>query len=96
MWPEPTTMMMQFLFFMLVEDFLFFWGHYQLHTPSLYWIHKVHHEYNITVTIAATSSHPIEYFFTNALPTGLGYSILAKFMPVHCVTIITWFIFRIV
>ena len=88
-------MLWQFIFFMLVEDLLFYWSHSMLHNPKLYWIHKKHHEYNITVTIAATYAHPLEYLLGNAVPTGLGYHILAKFTPVHYVSIIAWLVFRL-
>lgn len=81
---------------MLIEDVTFYWSHKTLHHPSFYWIHKVHHEYNTTVSIAATSTHPLEYFFGNAIPTGLGLSLLANFMPVHFATIAVWFTYRLI
>lgn len=59
---------------MLVEDFAFYWSHRMLHTPYLYKkVHKVHHEFNNTVSIAATYAHPVEYFLAIYYPplTGL-------------------------
>lgn len=88
-------MLLQFIFFMFVEDTVFFWSHYMLHRPQFYWIHKKHHEYNITLTVASTYAHPLEYIFGNAIPAGLGYHLLSKVMPVHYVTIMAWMFFRL-
>ena len=33
-WPTIPEMMSQFFFFLLVEDFTFFWSHYCLHSPE--------------------------------------------------------------
>lgn len=74
---------------MLVEDFAFYWSHRMLHTPYLYKkVHKVHHEFNNTVSIAATYAHPVEYFFGNLLPTSYGFMILGN--KCHMVTYLIW------
>lgn len=88
-------MITQFFMWMFLEDILFYWSHSSLHNPKLYWIHKKHHEYNIAVTIASTYAHPLEFIFGNAIPTGIGYHLLAKVTPVHYVTIIAWMTFRL-
>jgi sterol desaturase/sphingolipid hydroxylase (fatty acid hydroxylase superfamily) len=67
-----------------------------LHNPRFYWIHKKHHEYNVTVTIAAQYAHPIEQLIANTIPTGIGYKFLAKVYPVHIFTIIIWMTFRFI
>lgn len=57
---------MHIIFFMICEDFGFFWSHYILHSPFLYkHIHKIHHEYESPFSLAAEYSHPIEYVFGN-------------------------------
>ena len=94
-WPTIPQMIGQFTFFLFMEDVLFFWSHYFLHSPQLYWSHKKHHEYNITVTLAATYAHPIEYLLGNCIPFGLGYRILSGFTGVHVVTIMIWSIYRL-
>ena len=88
-------MLWQFIFFMLVEDVLFYWSHSMLHNPKLYWIHKKHHEYNITMSLAVTYAHPLDYMFGSAVTTGLGYHLLSKFTAVHYVTIISYLIMRL-
>jgi len=51
--PDTKTIIWQFMFFLILEDFFFYLGHSTLHRPQFYWIHKRHHEFNTTVTIAA-------------------------------------------
>lgn len=89
-------MFVQFMFCMLMEDLTFYWSHSALHSRRLYWIHKQHHEYTSTVSISATYAHPLEYFFSNVIPAGIGYHILGKLTEVHFCTIIVWIAFRLV
>ena len=95
-WPEFTTILWQLILFLIIEDAGFFWGHWLLHRPSLYWIHKKHHEYTTSVSLAAFSSHPIQYIFSGVLPSGLGFMILSNFTPVHLITIFCWLLFRFI
>ena len=93
-WPTVPQMIGQFFFFLFVEDIAFYWSHYLLHQPQFYWIHKKHHKYNVTITLAATYAHPLEYFFGNMIPFALGSQILSYYVNVHIVTIMIWAIFR--
>lgn len=78
---------------MVVEDFAFYWAHRFLHTPFLYKrIHKIHHEFVNSVSIAATYAHPIEYLLGNTVPTALGFMILGK--KCHYVTYMIWIFIR--
>jgi sterol desaturase/sphingolipid hydroxylase (fatty acid hydroxylase superfamily) len=62
---------------MVVEDFTFYWSHRLLHTPFLYKnFHKIHHEYNTSVSIASVYAHPIEYTLGNIMPCSYGFLIL--------------------
>ena len=82
------------LFCMIVEDFGFYCSHRTLHHPKLYsQIHKVHHTYNQTVSIAAEYCHPIEFVLANLLPTGLGPLILGPKM--HIFTVLVWYMVRV-
>lgn len=66
--PEYKEILAQLIFFMICEDFLFYWSHRALHHPKIYpIIHKQHHEYNITVSIAAEYSHPLEFVIANVV-----------------------------
>ena len=94
--PDLKTIIWQFSFFFLVEELLFYIVHRMLHHPKLYWIHKHHHEYNITITLAAQYAHPLEHLLANTLPGGLGWLELSKVYPVHIFTIIIWLSFRVI
>jgi len=84
----------QIIFFMLCEDFLFYWIHRILHHPKLYpHIHKKHHEYTVSVSIAAEYAHPIEFILGNIIPSIAGYKILGT--QVHICTVVMWNIIRI-
>jgi sterol desaturase/sphingolipid hydroxylase (fatty acid hydroxylase superfamily) len=81
-------------FSMLCEDFMFHHTHKFLHWRRIYpYIHKIHHTYITTVTIAAEYAHPIEYILGNAIPASLGGIILGKRM--HYVTFLLWGVIRI-
>ena len=80
---------------MLAEDFTFYMMHSTLHNPKLYWIHKSHHEYNRTISIAAEYAHPIEHV-TNSIGFGMGYKLLQMVYPVHIYALIVWTVFRII
>ena len=56
----------QVLFFMLSEDFFFYWSHRLIHHPKIYpYVHKTHHEYNITVSISSGYCSIPEFIITN-------------------------------
>ena len=65
-----------------------------MHTPNFYWIHKEHHEYNVTTSLAPQYAHPIEHVIANLVPVGLGWSLLSGFCEVHIFTVIIWITFR--
>ena len=68
--PSYFEIMGQILFMMIMEDSSFYWGHRLLHTPFFYKrIHKIHHEFNNTISIAAVYAHPLEYLLGNSVPT---------------------------
>lgn len=92
--PSVGTMMWQITLFMMASELLFYWMHRVVHHPKLYWIHKQHHEYNVTITLAAQYAHPIEHIFANSIPVGIGYKFLSKVYPVHIFTILIWYTMR--
>jgi len=84
----------QIVFFMFIEDFSFYWSHRFLHWEKIFpYIHKVHHEYYNTVSIAAEYSHPVEFIVSNIVPTILGAKILDS--KVHIVTFFLWLVLRL-
>lgn len=79
---------------MFMEDLSFYFAHRSLHVPFLYKkIHKIHHEFNNTVSIASSHAHPIEYLFGNSIPMSLGYLILGN--KCHFATYMIWIVLRI-
>lgn len=89
--PGPLITFLQLAFFTVVEDTLFYFAHRTFHHPSIYrHIHKQHHAFNHTVSIAAEYAHPIEFIFGNIIPFGTGPILLGA----HCTTMYTWLLFR--
>ena len=84
------------MLFMLAEQITFYAVHRLLHTPPFYWIHKQHHEYNVTISLALVYANPLEHIVANLMTAGLGLTLLSKFYPVHIFTVIVWFIFRVI
>merc|ERR1740123_1184813 len=92
--PTPGVLAMSVFFCMLCEDFTFYWAHRLLHHPRLYpHIHKMHHQYTQTVSIAAEYCHPVEFILANLLPTSVGPMILGPKM--HIVTVFAWYVVRV-
>jgi len=87
--PSFFELIWQIYFFTICDDFLFYWSHRFLHWKSIYpFIHKIHHEYKITIGIASEYAHPIEFALGNVLPTSLGMMILGS--KVHAFTYAFW------
>jgi len=77
--PDLTTYLWQFAFCAFTDDLAFSISHTLLHTPFLMrHVHRVHHEHKITVGLAATYAHPIEYIFGNVIPVATGGLILGS------------------
>ncbi len=83
----------QICFFILCDDFVFYWVHRLAHVDWIYpWSHKWHHTFRTTITIAAEHSHPLDYFFSSVLATSSGSLILGQ--KTHLVTYMMWIVFR--
>ena len=90
------TIVWQIGLFMMVEDLFFYLAHALFHHPKFYWIHKRHHEYTCTISLAVEHAHPIEFIMANMIPTGPGYKILSNFYPLHMITILVWIAMRLI
>lgn len=91
--PTPLVLAASIMFFMVCEDFTFYWMHRLLHTGPLYRrIHKMHHTFKTTVGIAAEYTHPLEFILGNMLPCAVGPAILGP--RAHIVTIFCWYAIR--
>jgi sterol desaturase/sphingolipid hydroxylase (fatty acid hydroxylase superfamily) len=92
--PTHLEFFYQISFFIICEDFFFYWSHRIFHTNQLYSLfHKVHHEYQNTISVAAEYAHPIEFFFGNIIPSQAGPFLLGK--KVHILTNSMWILIRI-
>ena len=79
----------QTAFFMICDDFCFYWSHRFLHIKSIYpYIHKLHHRYQNTISVAAEYAHPIEFFLGNVIPVNMGALILGR--RVHLTTLLSY------
>lgn len=92
--PSAWTFLYHYVIWFLIADFLFFWIHRALHTKRLYgMIHKQHHEYNVSIGIAAEYAHPVEAFFANFLPTSAGPILF--YNSAHAVEVWSYLVIRL-
>jgi len=80
----------QVVFFVYLDDFIYYWFHRAFHGKFLYrWVHSVHHRATVPWAIVANYMHPIEFLvtITNVL---LGPALLGS----HVVTLWIWVLFR--
>lgn len=76
--PDAKTIALSITFFMLVEDFFFYWAHRFLHWKVIYpYFHKMHHIHSTTVGISGEYAHPVDFIFSNMLPTSIGPALLS-------------------
>lgn len=93
--PLPLEIIWQFIFFLMCDDFWFYWVHRFLHWDKIYpYVHKIHHEHKVTVSFASEYAHPLEFIIGNIFPVNFGPLILGN--NVHIVTAFMWMVFRIV
>lgn len=72
-----------------VDDTVFYWSHRFLHTPNMYpKIHKIHHEFNHSISLCSIYAHPLEYSLGNVIPAMLGHVLLGN--RIHYATFMLW------
>merc|ERR1712157_656699 len=72
---EPPTDKQLFIWFSIsiwVDEVLFFYIHWAMHTKMFYHIHKIHHEYTSPIALAASYCHPFENLVANVIPFSIG------------------------
>ena len=92
--PLPTcyVFLAQYLGCTLIEDTLFYWTHRMLHHDSVYrHFHKEHHKFKRTIGFAQSYCHPVEFVFSNLIPTVSGPAILGM----HVLPSAAWMTMRI-
>ncbi|XP_075633111.1 methylsterol monooxygenase 2-2 isoform X2 [Castanea sativa] len=82
---------MQIMFYFVLEDFVFYWGHRVLHTKWLYkHVHSVHHEYATPFGLTSEYAHPAEILFLG-FATIVGPAITGP----HLITLWLWMVLRV-
>mmetsp|Transcript_43416 Transcript_43416/g.86260 ORF Transcript_43416/g.86260 Transcript_43416/m.86260 type:complete len:296 (-) Transcript_43416:62-949(-) len=67
--PTPKEVCLHTIFFVIVDEFLFYYGHRLLHHRSIYkYCHKLHHEFTAPIGLVATYCHPFEMLVSNVIP----------------------------
>lgn len=67
---------LNFTAILAIADFVTYWVHRIFHSPSLYWFHKTHHEFQFPIAMAALYAHPIDFLFINFIPFNLPIFLL--------------------
>mmetsp|Transcript_17433 Transcript_17433/g.45281 ORF Transcript_17433/g.45281 Transcript_17433/m.45281 type:complete len:323 (+) Transcript_17433:303-1271(+) len=95
--PGVTDVAWQLVAFLFINDTLFYWVHRTFHHKLLYkHFHKKHHEYYVSVSIAAEYCGIVEAILADATPLVAGPLLIgAKFTPVHSWTWCLWLFLRI-
>ncbi|HSP78320.1 MAG TPA: sterol desaturase family protein, partial [Myxococcaceae bacterium] len=80
----------QLLFFIVLDDFLYYWMHRTLHTRWLYkHVHSIHHRITNPCAISGNYMHVVEFLLTSTL-VFIGPSLVGA----HVVTLWIWIVFR--
>ncbi|QRK10827.1 sterol desaturase family protein [Archangium violaceum] len=80
----------QIAFFIVLDDFLYYWMHRALHTRWLYkHIHSVHHRITTPFALTGNYMHAVEFMLTSTLVM-MGPALVGA----HVVTLWAWIVFR--
>ena len=91
--PSCFEVIYQTVIFMILEDATFYWSHRFLHLDFIYpYVHKIHHKYVNTISIASEYAHPFEFIFGNILTSNSGILLFGK--RTHLLTQMMWTVLR--
>ncbi|KAL1327623.1 hypothetical protein AAHE18_13G314600 [Arachis hypogaea] len=89
--PSWRVVLAQIIFYFILEDFVFYWGHRVLHTKWLYkHVHSVHHEYATPFGLTSEYAHPAEILFLG-FATIVGPAVTGP----HLITLWLWMVLRV-
>ncbi|RYR65038.1 hypothetical protein Ahy_A03g011035 isoform A [Arachis hypogaea] len=90
-WFDRRVVLAQIIFYFILEDFVFYWGHRVLHTKWLYkHVHSVHHEYATPFGLTSEYAHPAEILFLG-FATIVGPAVTGP----HLITLWLWMVLRV-
>jgi len=75
--PLPTyrSRFLSTAFCLFVNETLFFYSHWAMHTKHLYArFHKQHHEFTAPIALTAVYAHPVEFIVSDLLPFAVGWA----------------------
>lgn len=78
-----------FMLWLFITDFLFYFLHKLFHLKTLYRFHAIHHEYSYTFGMGAIYAHPIDFLTTNIFP--LSFPIVFLNIPMSHGNLISLF-----
>ncbi|URE12377.1 C-4 methylsterol oxidase [Musa troglodytarum] len=89
--PNWTVIVSQIIFYFILEDFVFYWGHRILHTKWLYkHVHSIHHEHATPFGLTSEYAHPAEILFLG-FATIVGPALTGP----HLLTLWLWMVLRV-
>ena len=90
--PSLHRILLELIICMLVLEVMFYYSHWMLHNKRVYkYIHKQHHAWTASISLASLYSHPVEHICSNLLPLTMGPLLLGS----HVVTAWLWYILAI-
>jgi sterol desaturase/sphingolipid hydroxylase (fatty acid hydroxylase superfamily) len=91
--PDTGTLLATVVLAMMLDDGFFHFAHRLMHTKLLYpLIHKRHHEYQATVSVATEYSHPLDFLAGGLISGSLLTLILGEHL--HFATVLAWTMLR--
>ena len=84
--PALSTVLTDFVVFLVVEEVLFYYVHRALHEVAYAHVHKVHHRFKAPVSVAAVYAHPLEHVLANVGPAAAGPLLMRS----HAFTAAAW------
>ena len=85
LYPSSYEIFMSIMYMAVIFDTLYYWAHRLFHTSWLYKkFHKLHHEYKVTVSIAAQYNHPVDVIITSVIPSLIARILLGR---MHVITV---------